>query len=115
MTDPLSRGTNRLISEGAFLIQKPEDILQILFSDQNNRRAIRSDEEKENGEKTEQKMQEEQKKVYRLLDEKSPVSFNEILQKTGYNYTKLQYILLEMELSQWIYQPIQNSYLKKIL
>lgn len=115
MTDPLSRGTNRLISEGAFLIQKPEDILQILFSDQNNRRGIRSDGEKENGEKTEQKMQEEQKKVYRLLDEKSPVSFNEILQKTGYNYTKLQYILLEMELSQWIYQPIQNSYLKKIL
>ncbi|HIX72755.1 MAG TPA: hypothetical protein H9849_07000, partial [Candidatus Anaerobutyricum stercoripullorum] len=55
----------------------------------------------------------EQRKIYELLDEKFPKSFNEILEQSGYNIVKLQYILLEMELSGRIYQSAQNTYLRK--
>ncbi len=113
ITDPLSVGSNRLICEGALPVQRPEDILQNLFSDEKRGRRTQTHWEREKDETG--KMQEEHWIVYRMLDENTPVSFNEILEKTGYNYVKLQYILLEMELSQWIYQPVQNSYLKKIL
>ena len=56
----------------------------------------------------------EQRKIYELLDEKFPKSFNEILEQSGYNIVKLQYILLEMELSGRICQSAQNTYLRKV-
>ena len=46
----------------------------------------------------------EQRRVCDLLDGKNPTSFNELLEKSGYNFVKLQYILLEMEISGLIYQ-----------
>ena len=123
ITDPLSAGCNRLIAEGGILVQRPEDVTEILLSD---RRYMDTGTETgfhKNEEVRIRNMDDrdpcfpqlpEQGKVYELLDEKDPVSFNEILEKTGYTMGKLQRILLEMELSQWICQPSQNNYLKKI-
>lgn len=56
----------------------------------------------------------EQRRVCDLLDGKNPTSFNELLEKSGYNFVKLQYILLEMEISGLIYQAGQNTYLRNI-
>lgn len=123
VTDPLSAGCNRLIADGAILVQRPEDVTEILLSGKRRKGGGAGAGSRETGaERTRETdrgslrypQPPEQRKVYDLLDEKDPVSFNEILEKTGYNMIKLQCILLEMELLQWIFQPSQNHYLRKI-
>ena len=115
VSDPLSAGCNRLIAEGASLVQCPEDIAGQLL-------AKYAKSEKKNGKEQVKFAKEraaclledpEQQRIYELLDAKNPTSFNELLEKSGYDFIKLQYILLEMEISQYIYQPSQNTYLRK--
>lgn len=115
VSDPFSTGCNRLIAEGAILVQRPEDIIEILFQKYEKFKQ----KEKVRQVNVLQKRQEpvfkdpECQKIYELLDEKNPTSFNELLEKSGYNFVKLQYILLEMEISQQIFQSAQNTYLRK--
>lgn len=131
ISDPLSEGCNRLIAEGAVLVQRPEDIAAPLLEKYENFPAgQRQPQElpptsetppgaaKPGSSRKAQPLgrapqDPEQKKIYELLDEKFPKSFNEILEQSGYNIVKLQYILLEMELSGRIYQSAQNTYLRK--
>lgn len=152
ISDPLSEGCNRLIAEGAVLVQRPEDIAAPLLEKYENfpagqrqprelplssaaisGEAFRAPSRKGESQKGTDPppgaakpgssrtapplgrapQDPEQKKIYELLDEKFPKSFNEILEQSGYNIVKLQYILLEMELSGRIYQSAQNTYLRK--
>lgn len=154
ISDPLSEGCNRLIAEGAVLVQRPEDIAAPLLEKYENFPAGQRQPSAaprtiaELGAKSSQgtvsahprelpptsaappgaakpgssrtapplgraPQDPEQRKIYELLDEKFPKSFNEILEQSGYNIVKLQYILLEMELSGRIYQSAQNTYLRK--
>lgn len=152
ISDPLSEGCNRLIAEGAVLVQRPEDIAAPLLEKYENfpagqrqprelplssaaisGEAFPAPPRKGKPQKgntpppgaakpgSSRKAQPpgrapqdpEQRKIYELLDEKFPKSFNEILEQSGYNIVKLQYILLEMELSGLIYQSAQNTYLRK--
>lgn len=152
ISDPLSEGCNRLIAEGAVLVQRPEDIAAPLLEKYENfpagqrqpreqppssaaipGEAFRAPSRKGESQKGTDPppgaakpgssrtapplgrapQDPEQRKIYELLDEKFPKSFNEILEQSGYNIVKLQYILLEMELSGRIYQSAQNTYLRK--
>lgn len=117
ITDPLSVGCNNLIAQGAYLVQKPEDILQVLREKHLGILAKAS-------EITTEKLKEikrnpvfqtkEQENIYQLLDEVIPKTFDMLLRESGYNIGTLQHILFEMELLGWVYQPNQNSYLKNI-
>lgn len=118
ITDTLSEGCNHLIAEGAYLVQKPEDVYEILMEKKiwNKRDCLLQDQDKKKNKESCKEpvfQSDEQRTVYYLLDAKRPRSFNEILEKTGYSFVKLQHILLEMEISQWIYQSSQNQYLRK--
>ena len=116
VSDPLSAGCNRLIAEGAFLVQRPEDISDILFKKYvSYMQKPCKFQEKDLRERGKPVIRDpEQRRVCDLLDGKNPTSFNELLEKSGYNFVKLQYILLEMEISGLIYQAGQNTYLRNI-
>ena len=126
ITDPMSAGCNRLIAQGAYPVQCPEDILRVL--DEKKKRTfevsqtilMETVQEKKNlgseaiGLHRKPIFQtEEQKTIYHLLDEVIPKNFDMLLRESGYNIQTLQHILFEMELLGWVYQPNQNSYLKK--
>ena len=115
VSDPLSAGCNRLIAEGAVLVQRPEDIAEVLFKKYEKFRSKIYTKEVKSLAGTEEPAfkDPECQKIYELLDVNCPTSFNELLEKSGYNFVKLQYILLEMEISQKIYQSAQNTYLRK--
>ncbi|MDO5145941.1 MAG: DNA-processing protein DprA [Eubacteriales bacterium] len=118
ITDRMSEGCNRLIAQGAYLVQKPEDILEPLLS-QHEWKKERTDRSFCRGERHTDLFHEhhfeteEQKKIYELLDEKDPTSFDGILEKSGYAMLKLQYILLEMELRGMVCQLSQNNYIRR--
>lgn len=115
VSDPLSVGCNRLIAEGAVLVQRPEDIAEILFKKYEKYRSKINTKQIKflTGQKDPVFKDPECQKIYEMLDVNHPTSFNELLEKSGYNFVKLQYILLEMELSGLIYQSAQNTYLRK--
>ena len=112
ITDPMSVGCNRLIAQGAYPVQRPEDILQILDEKPERNYSEKQFSEMDIGVKEPLFRSEEQKMVYRLLDEVIPKTFDMLLRESGYNIGTLQHILFEMELLGWVYQPNQNSYLK---
>lgn len=118
ITDPLSVGCNRLIAQGAYSVEKPEDILQVLME---KRSGVLNEPEtmkKDNIGRMRRLplfQTEEQKNIFQLLDELNPKTFDMLLRESGYNIGTLQHILFEMELLGWIYQPTQNSYLIKFL
>ena len=116
ISDPLSAGCNRLIGDGAILVQQPADVIDVLLKKYKNNwsKERKASDVFSTETHTPIFQNPEWQAIYELLDEKNPMSFNEILEKSGYNFVKLQYILLEMELSQQIFQSTQNMYLKKI-
>ncbi len=120
ITDRLSQGCNRLISQGAILVREPQDILEILpdIPDQKKKEAsalnpMTGTKMIGTGRKTEITLEENQRRLYDLLDEIHPLSFNELLEKSGLPLEKLQHILLELEMENLIIQPQQNIYLLK--
>lgn len=118
ITDPMSVGCNRLIAQGAYLVQTPEEILHFL-KEKGNKGSLIS-EQRVNGKEFHGRVEPEfhspeQKNIYELLDEVIPKNFDMLLQESGYNIRTLQHILFEMELLGWIYQPNQNTYLKIFL
>lgn len=118
ITDPLSEGCNRLIAQGAYPVQKPEDIIRILEEKRTGvppGSAVYGHMSNLNITGEPSFRSEEQKNIYHLLDEIIPKSFDMLLRESGYNIGTLQHILFEMELLGWIYQPNQNTYLKIFL
>ena len=55
-----------------------------------------------------------EEKVYSLLDEIQPMTFENLLENSGYSAFELQHILMKFELKNIIYQIEQNVYLRKV-
>lgn len=54
------------------------------------------------------------RKVYSLLDEIHPMTFENLLENSGFSAFELQHILMKFELKNIIYQIEQNVYLRKV-
>ena len=111
LTDPLSAGCNYLISQGAVLVQTPKDILEVL----DDRGYGLADHEKIKITPKKRMLDgPEENVIYNLIDGKTPVSFDRLLDQSGYEAKKLTSVLLKLEMGGWIFQPRQDLYLHKI-
>jgi DNA processing protein len=94
-----SRGTNRLIKEGAKLVESSEDILEEILP-----RWERMREESIKVRSPEEGLPEEERIVYRLLSD-SPLHIDGIIQESRFDPGKVSSLLLNLELkgliSQW--------------
>lgn len=102
VTDSLSEGCNKLISEGAQIITNIEDILNYMGI-RNAKKNINSD----------IILEKEFEVVYSETD-LLPVSFQEIIDRTGMSSEQVFSILLELQLRNLIYEPVKNYYVRKI-
>jgi DNA processing protein len=94
-----SRGTNRLIKDGAKLVESSEDILEEVLP-----RWERMREESIKARSPEEGLPEEERIVYRLLSD-SPLHIDGIIQESRFDPGKVSSLLLNLELkgliSQW--------------
>ena len=60
------------------------------------------------------KKNKKEEKVYSLLDEIHPMTFENLLENSDFSAFELQHILMKFELKNIIYQIEQNVYLRKI-
>ena len=60
------------------------------------------------------KKNKKEEKVYSLLDEIHPMTFENLLENSGFSAFELQHILMKFELKNIIYQIEQNVYLRKV-
>lgn len=101
ITDPLSRGCNDLIKNGAFILTSPSDILEVL--------GVRKNGKLIPPKKSPAALTAEQKTVYDILDAESCFP-DTIIHKTGLDPGKVMSILLKMELDGIITQASGNYY-----
>ena len=115
VTDVLSAGCNRLVSEGAIPVFHPEDVLELLFSANAGRQQVNHtlSKAKKRIDSGKEPLDLKQKKVYQLLDEKEPVSVDMLVEQCEYTVPELSHILYELEINGLVFQPNQNVYLKK--
>lgn len=117
ITDQYSQGCNYLISQGAVLVRCPEDIADVMIktNETRNNKGKWKDlsKEKFNFEKNfcENKNEEI---VYSLIDVVRPVTFENLLENSGFSAFELQHILMKFELKNIIYQVEQSVYLRKV-
>ena len=93
-----SYGANRLIAEGACLVTSPQDIVDILEIEGN---IIEN-----------RKIKTEYKDTYELMGT-IPITANEISRKIGKKISKVNEILLMLELDGFIEQPVSGKYTVK--
>lgn len=105
--EKLAGGTNRLIQEGAYLVQEPDDILHafsekfgILFS----KNSIKNDGQ------SKKLLASQEKIVYACLSLR-PKHMEELLAETGFSLPELTSLLLDMEMKHYIKQPLKNYYI----
>ena len=99
----LADGTNRLIQEGAYLVREPEDILhnfmggnfEILTKFQKKQKLL---------------LETEEKIVYACLS-LHPKHIEQIAAETGIQIPDLIGLLFELEMKQYIRQPMKNYYM----
>ena len=104
VTDPLSAGCNRLISEGAGVLLSPETVLEY-FKLQNGK-ILRVHEKNKNG------LAKKEKMVYSCLD-LQPKNLEEIVSCSGLSVSECMSVLLELELKGSIIQTSHQYYGKK--
>lgn len=97
INSPLSKGCNKLIQEGAFLVRQPEDILAKLGI------SIKKEKKKLIGKN------EEENKILTLLKD-GPLYIDEIIEGTGISPQKIIIILSQMELEGKIRNLGQNIF-----
>lgn len=116
ITDSLSQGCNYLISQGAILVRSPEDIVEVIAKEE---KIVNKKEEKTINIKISNACGEnffenkKEEKIYFLMDEIHPVTFEFLLKNSGFSPFELQHILMKFELKNIIYQIEQNVYLRK--
>lgn len=101
ITDVMSRGCNKLISDGAGILTSVEDILEAFSILTNKKLPIR--------EKNINLLAKNQKKVYSCLD-LEPKYIEQIVEDTKLDIGEVYMALLELELSGYIYQISRNYY-----
>lgn len=105
VTDPLSAGCNRLISEGAGVILSPDSVLE--YFNLHNGKILRVHEKNKNG------LAKKEKMVYSCLD-LQPKNLEEIVSLSGLSVSECMEALLELELSGLIMQTSHQYYGKKL-
>lgn len=105
VTDPLSAGCNRLISEGAGVILSPDSILE--YFEIQNGKILRVHEKNENG------LAKKEKMVYSCLD-LQPKNLEEIVSLSGLSVSECMSALIELELNGLILQTSHQYYGKKL-
>ncbi|MFR8999562.1 MAG: hypothetical protein ACLVIY_03110 [Anaerobutyricum soehngenii] len=106
-----------MISQGAVLVRSSEDIAWILLVKRENRKC-----KAEYGCKQEREFSKAKifvrikmkKSIFNLLDEIHPMTFENLLENSGFSAFELQHILMKFELKNIIYQIEQNVYLRKV-
>ena len=102
-----SEGTNRLIQEGAYLVREPEDILQG-FSEKFHGFFSANPCENKNFEKI--LLASKEKIVYACLSLR-PKHIEELMEETGISLQELTNLLFDMEMKQYIKQPLKNYFI----
>ena len=117
ITDCMSRGCNDLISQGAILVRSPDDIADVIIKEEKTGNKKKNMDKNTEGFLEKQKFfceNKKEEKVYSLLDEIHPVTFENLLENSGFSAFELQHILMKFELKNIIYQIEQNVYLRKV-
>ena len=133
LTDLMSKGCNHLIAQGAAMTEDPADLLTDLWEISHKRQgkpqedsSMAADQasssrnpvterDRRTGTFSENPLlKPEEARILQAMDEINPSSFEELLEKTGYEWGLLQHHLVNMELRGWISQVQQNLYLRHI-
>ncbi len=101
-----SGGTNRLIKEGAVLVEDTDDILSVLFPEHC---AVRT-EKTENP--VEIEIDGEEELIFRVLDDE-PLHIDNIVEKSGLPVERLTSVLLTMELKGFVEQRPGKFFVKR--
>jgi DNA processing protein len=99
-----SRGTNRLIKQGAKLIESSEDILEEILP-RFQHQVPESKDQKPS-------LEEKEERVYQLLED-DPVHIDSIIALTGMNASHVSAILLQLELKGLVLQLSGKQFVKK--
>lgn len=101
ITSEKSKGANKLIKQGAYLVDEPEDILQHVVPHLKFEKKeefgfahpflIKKEEEKDD-------LTEEQKKVLSVLDSEKPMHVDDIIRKTGLEPSEVLSALFQLEI-----------------
>ena len=102
ITSSRSKGTNKLIKDGAKLVEDTRDILEELRIPYKAGTEITSSE----------RLSAEEEKIMNLLDE--PCVIDSIIQKTGLPASKVSSVLLNMELKGLIQQQAGKQFIRRI-
>lgn len=102
----MSRGCNRLIQQGAKLVQSSEDVLNEYIVVEKKDSSFVS---------TTTDMTEEEAAVWRVLSTDIPLSIDEIIYKlNGSDVSNVAFLLLQMELKGLIIETLDHTYCRKI-
>ena len=101
-----SRGTNRLIQQGAKLVQSADDVLnEYITVTRSTAENVAAD----------LKLTDEETAVYRLLSAEQPVSIDDIICRlNGSNVSNVAFLLLQMELKGLVEEDCDHNYLKVV-
>ena len=102
-----SRGTNRLIKEGAKMVESYEDILEEILP-----QWRREEETAQKVKSPDQDLPEEERILYKLLEE-APLHIDAIIQESGFEPGKVSSFLLNLELKGLISQLPGKCFSKK--
>jgi DNA processing protein len=105
VTDPLSTGCNRLISEGAGILLGPDSVLEYFNLQSGN--ILRVHEKDKNG------LVKKEKMVYSCLD-LHPMNLDKIISLSGLSAGDCMSVLLELELKGCVVQTSHQYYGKKL-
>ncbi|MBO5176369.1 MAG: DNA-processing protein DprA [Lachnospiraceae bacterium] len=105
--EKLAEGTNRLIQEGAYLVREPEDILHG-FSEKFAGVILKKSTKNHCFEKN--VLASREKIVYACLSLR-PKHIEELQEETGISLPELTSLLFDMEMKQYIKQPLKNYFI----
>ena len=105
MTDPLGRGCNELIRQGAGIVTSADDILEFFHIQKGKK--LRVHEKNENG------LAKNEKMVYSCLD-LQPKFIDRVVEESGLSLGECLTLLLELELKGRIIQTASHYYAKKL-
>ncbi len=105
MTDPLAKGCNELIRQGAGIVTSPEDVLEFFHLQKGKK--LRVHEKNENG------LAKNEKMVYSCLD-LQPKFIDRVVEESGLSLGECLTLLLELELKGRIIQTASHYYAKKL-
>ncbi|MGP1348439.1 MAG: DNA-processing protein DprA [Stomatobaculum sp.] len=101
ITDPMSRGCNELIGNGASILTGPDDILELL--------GLKKDHRLPPKRRSAEGLNGEEQRIYALIGEE-PCFLDDIIRKTGLPTGHVMSVLLKLELEGFVMQPSGNYY-----